>query len=398
MMTRRKSLSSLAACGALGIASIPLVPENLSIAAVRPPPPPSPWTPLNFLIDATDPSFGTIDTPANTTATFQNALAYCFGSVQNPHGSNGATTNKVLMIPPGYFRITAPLQIQYLHGGRIIGAGRDDTIIENISGGDVIHTNGCGYSHFEGMLLKTSGGESACFNLDWDGSQGGAALQSNTFSNMHFAGGGYGVLIGDGGFMGSENLFLNCYFVGCTKAGLCTANFNALSQTVIGGNARNNGTGILVDAGSVPAIIGVGFQSQTGFDIDIRNTAYDTYTISGCRTESANFASFGQNIQQAGIRDCSQRASVGGWFLSGSGMFEVSHCYSHMGQIAVGNDAAITISGSLFQRNDWFANFGQGPNAVIEIEKSRFGNPWTQIAKQRITSAGKFNYTVTPVA
>src|SRR5262249_31063881 len=47
-------------------------------------------------------------------------------------------------------------------------------------GGSVFVTNGCGYARFEGMrLTAASGGKS--FDLDWDGSAGGPALQSNTF-------------------------------------------------------------------------------------------------------------------------------------------------------------------------------------------------------------------------
>ena len=398
MMTRRESLRSLGTVGVLGLASIPLAPENLSIAAVRPPP--STWTPLSFLVDATDPSFGTVDTPQNTTRCFQNAIDYCFGSVQNPHGSNGATTNKVLMIPPGYFQTTAPLQIKYLHGGKIVGAGRDATVIRNISGGHVIATNGCGYSHFEGMLLQTTGDENsdiACFNLDWDGSAGGPALQSNTFSDMHFAGGAYGLYIGASGFMGSENLITNCYFVANSYAGIVTANFNALQQTVIGGNIRSCKYGIAVWSGSAPTVHGVGFQANTEADIYILNSAFDTYSIAGCRSESVNFLYNAQFRASVHLDSCNHKGPLAGTFAYSNGPLHLTACRSLNGTVQP-NYAQITVDTCFFQRPDWL---GPLPGAgAVEVRNSRFGpdsGTPEYVHARRINLAGSFDYIVTPV-
>src|SRR5262249_38401682 len=120
------------------------------------------------------------------TAALQAALDHCFGPADAPHGTANVRQNKVLYIPPGHYKITAPLTVKYLHGGRIAGAGRFVTQIENVTpSSSVLATNGCGYSRFEGMrLTAASGGKS--FDLDWDGSAGGPALQSNTFCRHIF--------------------------------------------------------------------------------------------------------------------------------------------------------------------------------------------------------------------
>ncbi len=141
-----------------------------------------------------------------------------------------ADKNSVLYFPPGVYRINAPINIAKLTGGRIVGSGRFVTKIINEGGGSVFATNSCGYSHFEGMYLRSSDKTSAVFDLNWDGTPGGAALQSNTFIDMLFDGGAYGIDIGAGGYMGSENIFVNCFWIYSAIAGLKTSNFNALSE------------------------------------------------------------------------------------------------------------------------------------------------------------------------
>src|SRR6516164_1951275 len=133
-------------------------------------------------VSVKDSRFGAIgDFATDDTAALQAALDHCFGSAGAPHGTPGVYQNKALYIPPGHYKITAPLTVKYLHGGRIMGAGRFVTHIENVTGGSsVFVTNGCGYSRFEGMRLTAPAG-GKCFDLDWDGSAGGAALQGNTF-------------------------------------------------------------------------------------------------------------------------------------------------------------------------------------------------------------------------
>ena len=133
-------------------------------------------------VSVKDSRFGAVgDFATDDTAALQAALGHCFGPSDAPHGTSNVRQNKVLYIPPGHYKITTPLAVKYLHGGRIIGAGRFVTQIENVTpSSSVFVTNGCGYSRFEGMrLTAATGGKS--FDLDWDGSAGGPALQSNTF-------------------------------------------------------------------------------------------------------------------------------------------------------------------------------------------------------------------------
>jgi pectate lyase-like protein len=145
-------------------------------------------TPSNLLfadfapVSVKDSRFGAAgDGGTDDTAALQAAFDHCFGSSDAPHGTANVRQNKILYIPPGHYKTTAPLANKYLHGARVTGAGRFVAQIENVTpGSSVLTTNGCGYSRFEGMrLTAASGGKS--FDLDWDGSAGGPALQSNTF-------------------------------------------------------------------------------------------------------------------------------------------------------------------------------------------------------------------------
>src|SRR5262245_45722116 len=138
-------------------------------------------------ICAKDSRFGAVgDFATDDTEALQAAIDHCFGSSDAPHGTANVRQNKALYIPPGHYKITAPLTMKYLHGVRLVGAGRFVTQIENVTAGSsVFATNGCGYSRFEGMRLTAAAGGKS-FDLDWDGSAGGPALQSNTFCRHVF--------------------------------------------------------------------------------------------------------------------------------------------------------------------------------------------------------------------
>jgi Pectate lyase superfamily protein len=138
-------------------------------------------------VSVKDSRFGAVgDFATDDTAALQAALDHCFGPSNARHGTANVHLNKALYIPPGHYKITAPLTVEYLHGGRIVGAGRFVTQIENVTpNSSVFVTNGCGYSRFEGMRLTAAAGGKA-FDLDWDGSAGGPALQSNTFCRHIF--------------------------------------------------------------------------------------------------------------------------------------------------------------------------------------------------------------------
>src|SRR5262249_12680324 len=150
--------------------------------------------------------------------------------------------------------ISTPIKLTKLHGARMIGSGRFVTKIVNVADGSVFATNGCGHSHFEGMYLQASDKSSPVFDLNCDGTHGGPALQANAFVDMYLDGGATGVDIGAGGYMGSENIFINCFWIFSAVAGLKTSNFNALQNTVVGGNLQTCNMGIWVSRGSVCVI------------------------------------------------------------------------------------------------------------------------------------------------
>jgi Pectate lyase superfamily protein len=308
-----------------------------------------------------DPTFGAVgDGIADDTNAIQTCLDTAFGSSGAPHeGGASVYLNREVYFPPGNYRITAPLNLKRVVGGHIFGAGRFVTKIENVTAnGSVFITNGCQYSRFERMLL-TSNGTGTCFELDWDGAGATCALQSNTFSDMYTTGGSYGLRIGATGNMGSETSVFNCFFNLHTVAGLRTNNGNALQQSIFGGNFQSCAIGVWVSSGSCPTIHGVGFQSQTGFDIQVDNSSLDTYSILGCRTEGTSFAKI-QNGASAHIAGCTQSAVGTGVFAfiegspgtsAGPGMLTIDSCVSRNG--------AITGNGHVYLRgNAGSASFG----------------------------------------
>jgi hypothetical protein len=345
------------------------------------------------------------------TAEIQAAVDYAFGSAASPHGTysgsytTGSSANKILYFPPGIYNITAPILFTKLVGGRIMGAGRFVSYIKNVGVGSCFVTNGCSRSHFSDMSLEAGSGEDACsFDLNFDGEPGGNALQSNLFMNMDFGGGDYGCRIGAGLFMGSENTFQNCFFTSCAVAAISTLNFNALQQSVIGGNIQACGTGIQVGAGSVPIIQGVGFQNQTVADITLSASARDNYVITGCRSEGtatflvcgSHHVFFAANTHAGPETETSYL--VDGVELTG----EIVSCISIGGKVRSGDEAMLSIRNCVFERDDWLDAEPSATYGNIEIENVRYGGSryvggGTLIRRQRITSVGTFNYDVTAV-
>jgi hypothetical protein len=155
------------------------------------------------------------------------------------------------------------------------------------------------------MNLEASDQSSPILDLNWDGTPGGPALQSNSFIDMFFSGGATGVDIGAGGYCGSENMFINYFWIYNAIAALKTSNFNALQNTVIGGNLQPCDIGISVGRRSVCVIESVGFQLSKRWDIRVDDFANDRINVIGCRTESSNFVQV-ENFIHTYVLDCSQ--------------------------------------------------------------------------------------------
>jgi hypothetical protein len=359
-----------------------------------------------YVVSPRDQQFGAVgDYKSDDTRAIQAAADYCFGTSSKPNGTASVSLNRVLVFPPGNYRVTSPIRLTKLHGARIIGSGRFVTMVRNSAGGPVFSTNGCGYSHFEGMYLQSAGKTAPIFDLNWDGTAGGAALQSNLFMDIFFDGGATGVDIGSDGYMGSENTFINCFWTRSADAGIKTSNFNALQNTVIGGNFQVCNVGVWVYRGSVPIVEGVGFQLSKEWDIRVDNSADDTINVIGCRTESSNFVKVANSVH-AYILGCTQtEAGSPGFFLQPGGCpVTVERCVSTKGQIRLFGDARLTVRGSSFGRTDWLRYSQLGADQSIEVEDVMYGSTPNRrsssigkIAKQRITAAGILNYVTAPV-
>jgi hypothetical protein len=206
--------------------------------------------------------------------------------------------------------------------------------------------------------------------------------------------------------MGSENVFTNCFWMSSAEAGIKTSNFNALQNTIIGGDFQDCNIGAWVYRGSIPVIEGVGFQLSRQWDIRVDNSADDTLNVIGCRTESSNFMKVANSVH-AYILGCTQtEAGPPGFFLQPGGCpVTVERCVSVKGQIQLLEDARLTVRGSSFGRTDWLRYLPLNVDQTIELEDVVYGgtpNRWAwnsirRIAKQRITSAGILNYVTAAI-
>jgi hypothetical protein len=347
---------------------------------------------LNYLLEAPftsarDPRFGIVgDGVADDTAAIQALLDYCFGPAGSPHGTN-SRLNKQCYFPPGIYKVTAKLTLTRIRGGRIFGAGRFATRIVTTSTTEpIFETNGFEYSFVHGMELRGVSTTPRLLDLSWDNGAG-PALQSNTFFDLYFDTAVIGIDIGRGGFMGSENHFIQVFVANCTTAGIKTSNFNALQQGMWGGNIAGCAIGIWVASGSFPTVIGTGFQNGTGVDFKQVNTARDTVELIGCRTESLSFYSATGNPITASLRGCSQLNATLGNFAEGGGKTTVVNCDSQNGTC---NLHAGIVENSIFGATNPFPAGFFGATSYLEVRRCNIGSGPTRIERRRyeFVSAG----------
>ena len=299
--------------------------------------------------------------------TLQAAADAAFGTLASPHGTANVTQNKKLYIPNGIwtppFSGAPVLDLRYLHGGVIEGAGQFATKLrQNVAGVPVIRTNGCGYSEFSDFLLDGSP-ESTLLDLSWDGTAGGAALQSNKFRNLLFLNGNIGVDIGRGGFMGSENSFLDCYWQSQAVAGMVTSNFNALQQSIWGGNFQNCRVAIWVGVGSINIVHGVGFQVSGDCDILTSGSANNSMSVVGCRTESVNFI-HNDASHAMHVSCCQQWGGTPGRFIrSIGGIVVLTSPFSQKGKVEPRGWCQMTVENGNFN-NEFMDASGLGSYAT----------------------------------
>jgi hypothetical protein len=385
----RRSLAAALAASAVAIP--PLLSARIAEAAE---PARAPLD--NVLVSVTDPRFGAKgDGVADDTAAIQAAIDFCFGPPTAPHGRE-ARRNRPLYFPPGFFKISRPLQFARVRGAHIFGPGRfTASILQTTPNQSIFVTNGFEYSRIEGLHLEAEGEESRLIDLNWDNDRT-VALQQVIFKDLYLKGGGIGIDIGRGNFMGSENLIIACYFERNEIAGLKTSNFNALQNTVVGGNFGHCGRAIWVSSGSVPAVLSTGFQDSTDFDIQIDNAVKDSMQLFGCRTESRNFVSVDRNPVHMAIIGCSQLAPDGVFIKAGDSPVTLIGCASKEG-IVRAQGPKLVIQSSQFDRNPWhdFAHFGEA--SYVDISNVRFGTPDREvpggnfIARRRIVASGTYD-------
>ena len=201
---------------------------------------------------------------------------------------------------------------------------------------------------------------SPLFELDWVNTGAGASLQSNTFRKIKFLTSSTGVRVANTGNQGSENRFDDCWFGELGTAGIYFNGANALENTVIGGNFQNTNVGIWVHQGACETIHGVSFQLQSTCDIQVDYSGYDTYSIAGCRTESADFIKL--NRASAVVSGCSQTNKTGTFIFSGGfGAVTMQGCVC--GGVLAGG-VPFTINGCQFNANAPTC-FGSGPAGHI---------------------------------
>ena len=338
-------------------------------------------------------TFGAIgDGVVDDTSAIQAAIDDCFGKAETPNSGSGAQRNKPLYFPQGTYKTTAPIVLTNVRGGHIFGAGRFATTVKNIAGTSVFRTNGFEFNRVEMIGLSATGKSAYVLDLDWTHT-GGTALQSNTFTDVNFGGGAIGVNIGKSDFMGSENLFLNCFFGPCATAGITTSNFNALQNTLVGGNIQSCPVGVWVRGGSC-SVYSTGFQICDTFDIVVNNSANDAMVVSGCRSESVNFIQL-RNGVTAHIIGCSHLNNTKGVFADvGGSQVAIDSCVSLRG-IVKGN-GMVRTSNSSFGRSDWVdvpsiqGGINQVQNCYVGGTRNSSFNTASFIARKTITSAGSW--------
>jgi Pectate lyase superfamily protein len=337
-------------------------------------------------------SFGAVgDGVTDDTAAIQATLDAAYGA--SGHGID-YHFSRVVIIPAGIYRTTAPLTICNTWGARVVGAGMSSTIIRNETDDSiVISTNGVGYSTFEHMRLEAPPG-GVGFDYNWDGG-GAVGSQMVTFYKIMFSGIGgrgapaFGCKVGYGGWQCDTSSWIDCCFGG--DVGLSISNLNAISHRVVGGNFQGCRVGIHVPAGAIQEITGVGFQESAEWDIRISGGAGDATHISGVSTESANFVWCQTQDCAVTIIGCGQRSGTPGVFANGATVLNIEGCMSKAG--TVGSGHITTIRNSQFWRIDALDAFVHRGSSLIKLENTVFGLDVGSTARREIdtiiTSAGK---------
>jgi hypothetical protein len=319
--------------------------------------------------------YGAVGDGLNSSATANTAALLAarddaFGTRANP---KLARDIRPLCFPAGDFRIdTAGIDIESVNGWTIYGHGRFVTRIENLSStGDIFKFNGASFGTMSEMLLVCNmSGTGTCIDLDWD-HIGTVNLQSNMFSNLRTAGGNYGVEIARTATIhGSENQFINCFVGEHEEAGYKVYNYNALQNTILGGNIAQTKIGVHVVRGSFSNIVGCGFQLTSEWDIKVDTGVSDCLHVDGVRTESRNFVR--STFKVVKLTACSQKhAELGSFLECDRGFFHIDTCQTVAGRV-ISHWMGGSITSSCFGRDDFLS--APNPNCRINLSKVQYGD------------------------
>jgi hypothetical protein len=246
------------------------------------------------------------------------ALQQCFDAAAKAGGE--------VYLSPGTWR--GNVLLKNVKGMTIRGDSRLSTTLYGIEPGKpALRIEGFWYSRISDLGFGCNKGLSDCGVLEIDSSDK-QGVQANTYERLLVNGQGsegkrskYAMTmcrVGTSSAQGSEQLFMNCHFSGAIHAAYYQEGFNALNNTIIGGNFQNyDRCGIDLVCGSLQ-IFSVGFQSCVG-DAQIDNDGWDirasaggvgdAMVIAGCRTESLRFFK-GNHAQPVSLISCLQVAST----------------------------------------------------------------------------------------
>jgi hypothetical protein len=205
----------------------------------------------------------------NGVADETTALQAAFDAV-----GNFSSAGSVIYLPPGTYRISSTLTINYKINISVIGADPQTTKIvwAGAPGGTMLRINGVAYSRFNRITWDGQNIANIAVDQSWDG------LQPHFDTGNEYADDAFtGVAIGlRGGFLGNgfaETAIMRCKFIGNNIAGISLGNFNALDIWAWDCLFENCAIGITnaYGAGNFKVYRSI-FKNSTEADIKIGNT------------------------------------------------------------------------------------------------------------------------------
>ncbi|TDH25151.1 hypothetical protein EXU57_13660 [Segetibacter sp. 3557_3] len=187
---------------------------------------------------------------------------------------NADSKASVVYLPPGTYRISAKLAMNYKMNVSVIGADPANTTIKwaGASGGTMMFISGTAYSRFNRITWDGSALASIAIDQSYNGSQGYFDT-GNEYADDIIKDVATGIR---GGFLGhgfAETAIMRCRFIRNTSAGISLGNFNALDAWVWSSVFQDCNIGItnIFGAGNFQVYNSV-FKNSTTSDISIDNT------------------------------------------------------------------------------------------------------------------------------